>query len=225
MHPEAGESGSQQGSQEGGAGEGTPEAGAAPSEPSNLRNTRQLAPDESGELFIDKEPRSETDIPQLPGVQRNEGAIAWGATPTPAEAASSPRDTTALDLLLTGLVGAQSWYSRVLDRNGKRHPAATKGQLGQWITAPGDGQEPEVAPLDHRAGLRQKSDRKLGSGAIETTAQKWMDSAFGMHSSVQSSHYGDKIAGRAVIDWGSEVEPQPVAAKEPVDTIGSQKPN
>lgn len=135
-------------------------------------------------------------------------------------------------MLLTGLVGAQSWYSRVLDRAGTRRPAvkpvkaaATKGHLGQWITASGKGQEQEVVLLDRRARPRPKSERKLASGAIDKTAQKWMDSAFGMHSSVQNTHYGDKIASHAVIDWGSEVEPLPIAAEDATDTVGSQKPN
>ena len=157
------------------------------------------------------------------------GVIAWNAAAAVADRDSAARPGKSLDLLLTGLVGAQAWYSRVLERTGKLRSAnavseeTTKGRAGQWI--PRSGLAENSVLLERRARPRPESGSKLPTGAIEKTAQKWMDSAYGMHSSVQNTHYGDKIAGHAVIDWGSDIESRPIIDGDDTDTAGSQKPN
>ncbi len=219
-----------------------PDAGTPPpsGEQPNPQVPPQTPPTGSDELPPGAELPGELDgapRPQQSGDQPSAGVglIAWDMVPAATEADPATGRGNPVEMLLAGLLGAQSWYSRVLDKRAQPGTLTsgiegTKGisgdaRRGQWLrTAGADQGKPEVL-LDRRARPRPESDRKLPSGAIEKTAQKWMDSGYGLHSSVQNTHYGDKIASRAVIDWGSEVEPQPVTGEEIASTAGSQKPN
>ncbi|MDP3511174.1 MAG: hypothetical protein Q8S20_00365, partial [Sulfuritalea sp.] len=216
-----------------------PDAGTTPpsGEQVNPQDPPRTAPSGSDELPPGAELPGELDgVPrqQQSGDQPSAGVglIAWDAVPAATGADPAAGRGNPVEMLLAGLLGAQSWYSRVLDKRAQpgTPTSGTAGisgdaRRGQWLhTAGADQGKPEVL-LDRRARPRPESDRKLPSGAIEKTAQKWMDSGYGLHSSVQNTHYGDKIASRAVIDWGSEVEPQPVTGEAIASTAGSQKPN
>ncbi|MCM2309622.1 MAG: hypothetical protein NDI91_19365, partial [Sulfuritalea sp.] len=214
-----------------------PDAGTTPpsGEQSNPQDPPRTPPTGSDELPPGAELPGELDgapRPQQSGDQRPAGVglISWDVLPAATETDPATGRGKPMEMLLAGLLGAQSWYSRVMDRRVQpgRAASGTEGRSGdarrgQWLRTASAG-KPEVL-LDRRARPRPESDRKLPSGAIEKTAQKWMDSGYGLNSSVQNTHYGDKIASRAVIDWGSEVEPQPIAAEEIANTAGSQKPN
>jgi len=71
---------------------------------------------------------------------------------------------------------------------------------GRWIPAEPGARE---AMLDRRAKPRPEASTRLQPGAIDDTAQKWLDSALGLHSNVQTSNYRTAGKPRMSIDWGS----------------------
>ncbi|MDZ4253866.1 MAG: hypothetical protein U1A72_14955, partial [Sulfuritalea sp.] len=216
-----------------------PDANATPpaEDQGNPQRPRQTAPTGSDELPPGAELPGELEgapRPQQSGDQRPAGVglISWDVLPAATEADPAAGRGKPMEMLLAGLLGAQSWYSRVLEKRAQPGTAESGTEMtsgdarrGQWLrTAHADQGRHEVL-LDRRARPRPESDRKLPSGAIEKTAQKWMDSGYGLHSSVQNTDYGDKIASRAVIDWGGEVELPPIMGEEIVNTAELQKPN
>ena len=160
-------------------------------------------------------------------------AIAWNAAPADSEKNPQPAPGKPFEMLLAGLVGVQAWYSRIPQQAAKtraplasssdRDAAAAPGRFGRWIPAANAEQGTETLMLDRRTRQRPSPGRKLPSGAIEETAQKWLNSASGVHSDIQSTRYGDKIPGHAVIDWGGDLAPRSVAGAGPA--AKTQKPD
>ena len=136
-------------------------------------------------------------------------------------------------MLLAGLVGVQAWYSRFQNPAQEPLAAATRSigaadsvdqtRFSQWIRRANAGQGPATLMLDRRAKPRAEPGPSLPAGAIDKTAEKWLDSAYGLQLSVQNTHYGDKIAGHATIDWGSNLKPESTAGE--ASAAGSQKPD
>ncbi|MDK9705255.1 MAG: calcium-binding protein, partial [Sulfuritalea sp.] len=172
------------------------------------------------------------DAPRPPSLDPAAGraSIAWGDSLAAADSSASAGKAEPFEMLMAGLVGMQAWYSRFQSKAEKSRSdaaevsiasAVEEGRFGQWIRAASGTKGGETVMLDRRATPRPEPGRKLPAGAIEQTAEKWLDSAYGLHSSVQNTQYGDKIAGHAVIDWGDGIEPRSAAAE--AKAAGSQK--
>jgi Ca2+-binding RTX toxin-like protein len=109
-------------------------------------------------------------------------------------------------LVLAGLLGAPSWYgassSSTTGRKGVTPGSDARRPDGQarWLAAPsGDA----VMLLDRRARPRHVAgQRRIGEGAVETIATRWLDGAQGMQDSFDSINQLDSAAARPRIDWG-----------------------
>ena len=116
-------------------------------------------------------------------------------------------DKGRLELATAGLLGAQALQ---LGRRTFSTTDAVKSAGDQsnakWMPArPTTTGAPQVL-LDRRARVRPATTRRLEAGAIEQTAQNWLDGALGMHSKVETSNFETPRKSRFSIDWGNNAK-------------------
>jgi hypothetical protein len=131
-----------------------------------------------------------------------------GTTPAPVLEDETAGRRTPLEFAMAGLLGAQGLH---LGRKRTfRAPdvvqASGEHSSGRWVAPGAGGSGATEVLLDRRATPRPATVRRLAPGAVEQTAQKWLDGAFGLQPKVETVNYqsGEKIPAR--IEWGSSLE-------------------
>ena len=127
-------------------------------------------------------------------------------------------DSSRLKLGVAGLLGAQAWQGNQRAGASPRagapaRPVASGSGGGTWIRSEtGRAAAAEEVLLDRRARRRaEASAPRIASGAIEQAAHNWLDSALGMHTSVETCNYEAGTKPGLSIDWGGSVKPETAA--------------
>ena len=132
-----------------------------------------------------------------------------------------------LNLVLGGLVGVQAWYARpqvaaaaqakLRDQLLRQETGEGKAQGtgGKWLALPSTGAKTEVM-LDRRARARTGAQpARLRAGALEKTAQRWIDTSFGAGAAVQDASLQPSPKAAGKIEWNKLPQAQtPPADKQ-----------
>jgi hypothetical protein len=113
-----------------------------------------------------------------------------------------------LEFAAAGLLGVQAVQ---IGRHAFSAPKVVKAmgeqRNGKWVRGESGAAGAQEVMLDRRARSRPASAQRLAPGAIDATAQKWLDSGLGIHPTVETSDYKPSARSKISIDWGKRVKP------------------